>query len=1733
MRPFASATREVYEDPEYYPFADLVADQYKNTVFGAVKQYVSRQRAATGVSFEPDKPGAFAFLGEMDDEETFRMLDAQYDDQGEARAALMQMRAAKTRMQRIQSAGTVSQLVSSMLAYSPQAVLEYGLFRGTLSGMRFMRMPVGLKTTIGADIGTAGLGEASAEALRVALDPVDGIEEAIANGTAGFLMAAGLIGGIEGLRARPWSRTAESFRRTQQPERVAAAHAAVDEGRPFNDTGVSQQEFDEVLAPAYGLSTGSDSLREFLAGRTDDGLRGQKFVNPRQETRSWGEQLWIVPRATARKMGIKRLKPGSTRVLLKRAGHSGTWELAGQGKRLSDVEDIVMENFPMRREVDNFADPQAHGWMQARRADVFGEFKDVSMGRTRRANFIQVAAQREVEFLRQRYEGLKKQIAKLTDEGEKAEARKLLTPARERMEQAQRDYDLFLKSRNPRHAVFEGPLADALVKTFARTRQLPFWNMVGNTRVRDTPVGELWQWAAERLAGTNGAMLPDPERPAVRSIMGDLRSHHVGRYEGLDQIVRDAYALRHNLGKGISPSTLKRQQTKLNWQRRWSKLKGTQQDPAVQTFAQFEKDLNDAAHNWVENGIKPDDPHLAKALDGIMAYLEKYGGELKSAGIFPGMEQARKALEDVEAAAAANRPLLAKEREIRDRIEDIAAREGPTTPEQQQALLERDVVRELAQAVGLQDRLHYLPWEEVEEITKGGAPMAIKRSTRALHVIDENGVSYVSVRPSEAGEAQRMHSVLHETSHAIDYHFWNNATRETKEAVVEDFQRYLGSARDPNLTIDQLFELLRGPEELTPRPEGADKPLTEAQRKWAQKFTEYKADRIAYWLKTNKEPRTLVEKYFSKLANLWREVTRIMGLPQDNIDKFMREVWNQEIPPVSPSDIARQGVEHVKTRAGRQFQQAPSKRPEEVLLERYKELATQQQQAREAGTDWAYKPQDQWPEDYVERGIEMAQIREKLDELSWDQFQRQQSQRLSQDERTNLRRIQDQFNDLALQIEGEGIRGLEAEEVNAKFMAMAPLFNKMSTDVLTAWRNSKDAKLGDKGLPPYIKEMIGFERDVLDNVISRRKQGAKAGGLDSLPEKTIERIWSSTRHLEVPLPSREAKRLNARKVRLSERLEDIRTNLPGKHMPRRWDSDRIDADYKLFKAGLTKYYEENPKPGATGTPEERADATIRQIHGENTYNDPAGVMEFTEGGAPLRPGDLARRRLDMDSTWSTTVEVDGETRTFNALDFIDPNVTDVLRSYTNRIAGALEMQRAFGTMSGERYVQELARKSLDAGLDQETVDEMVGSFRDLRDQILGLDSIGNNDPTKWYNRALRSARYLNILAFMGRVPEMMLVDTGMMVHQAGFRNLLSAMSIQWQSQATDLGKTVRKDSADLFGAASEITQMSRAGVFTNDTIGRIDKMHPAERWLQSTAQDFFFWTGASWFTDVQRSMTGILIGHELVRLSGKVVDGTIANQDMAKLRQLGLDRDQARQLYAQWLAIPASERTYRSNLSGAQLNMMQASRWEDTELAAQIGSAVRNEMDHNVFTVNAATRPKILREEWAKGLLLYQTFGIHTTQSLQMRLAQRGVRDMSGAAASMIALAFLVSAIRAPDYVERDPEDAIFEAIQMSGILGFQGDILSKIGDSTALDLGGYIGLDPKPWAEGNDLSRLNPIASQWWQLGNALFNPDMAGDDRARAMKYMVPYNNHWIWSHTWDAPNKLRDVVGGALPQ
>lgn len=145
---------------------------------------------------------------------------------------------------------------------------------------------------------------------------------------------------------------------------------------------------------------------------------------------------------------------------------------------------------------------------------------------------------------------------------------------------------------------------------------------------------------------------------------------------------------------------------------------------------------------------------------------------------------------------------------------------------------------------------------------------------------------------------------FHELGHYISYSRLRNAPPEVRAAIEADFkafrERILGRPVSEEELRPPIREALREQFGSPNRELEAGSP----HREYLISYQEWVADNIAHWFASAKEPRTVVEKFFASLADLWRQIFEKVGEKvAPSIDRFMRGQWDNWHLPLEASDV--------------------------------------------------------------------------------------------------------------------------------------------------------------------------------------------------------------------------------------------------------------------------------------------------------------------------------------------------------------------------------------------------------------------------------------------------------------------------------------------------------------------------------------------------------------------------------------------------------------------------------------------------------------------------------------------------------------------------------------------------------------------------------------------------------------------------------------------------------------
>jgi len=640
----------------------------------------------------------------------------------------------------------------------------------------------------------------------------------------------------------------------------------------------------------------------------------------------------------------------------------------------------------------------------------------------------------------------------------------------------------------------------------------------------------------------------------------------------------------------------------------------------------------------------------------------------------------------------------------------------------------------------------------------------------------------------------------------------------------------------------------------------------------------------------------------------------------------------------------------------------------------------------------------------------------------------------------------------------------------------------------------------------------------------------------------------------------------------AESLVELLKNSEGregrKYFHRMWRMDAITKNEDAFTDKLRTHFRKNPYVWVGGKLERlsldevnleaRVRETVATIKKEATFNDTIGIMEKgdrtantqnrieqlkreieTVGNKEIIPGVSARevkeaqiRNLEEQLKKGKTKGVGGPSPLLvrkldiddhDFAEFLEQDIDIVGQHYVMKMAPVIEMARKFGDFRIESRMEELTRliddeiaanPHLEKALTKEKA-RLVQATEDLRDKVLGVFGVPDN-PDALHVKVLRNLKAWNVLSLMGKAWMAALADGGRVVMSEGFGNTFGGL-VKNMTDRLEKGPASEWYKGGLeveqAGEALDVAMATRMHQIS-DIGGGYHGMGKLEKWIHQQTGPFFFVNLLSVWTDNAKRFAGTMIQSRMIEDSIKWTKGELPVERIERLAAVGIDLDWAKRVVRQWEEAGSQK--------GESLFLANTAEWSDQEAVRTFRAILATEVNNAVITPGAADKFNFMSKPLGSVLMQYRGFGLSATQRIMMSALQQKDKSALAGITSMIALAAAVDYARRPDWVELDTKDIIFRSVERSGITGIFSDINSAI----EMASGGELGLRPvmgvdqvikdPNWAQRTG-APLGPVASQWLQFAYALSDSGATGNEQARAIRYMLPYQNLWFWSDTW----------------
>ena len=593
----------------------------------------------------------------------------------------------------------------------------------------------------------------------------------------------------------------------------------------------------------------------------------------------------------------------------------------------------------------------------------------------------------------------------------------------------------------------------------------------------------------------------------------------------------------------------------------------------------------------------------------------------------------------------------------------------------------------------------------------------------------------------------------------------------------------------------------------------------------------------------------------------------------------------------------------------------------------------------------------------------------------------------------------------------------------------------------------------------------------------------------------------------------------------------------------------IIARTKKKIEAISKMRDSNRKPLSTAARNEEARILVDRI--VRDYGLGNGVAKAVkevideidalsrDPGAEIINGSngLLSRRLNLPSHLFINVpELKGGS-------FIETDPEIMMKTYHRKASMAIEMQRRYGDVNGQRRIDELEEmmdeeisllmnekgKEAEVSFLIREKKKQIQAATDLRDKTIGVYAIPE-DPSSLGFRATQFTKNWMVMALMGKATVAALADIGRTIGAVGFKETVGGTFDKFTIAAQEFKKAGIE--VELAGEAAEMALHGRFEVMMD-----INPLYTAstagERLAQEGANAMFLVNGLSAYTDMMKRFSGGIIQSQMIESSIRWSKGqTLTRRQKETLLRLGIDKDDAKAIAKQWKDSGAVGPGNGTN----KLYLANTEKWTDVEVTRKFRAGLVEEVNNAVITPRPGDKPNFADTPLGSVIFQFKSFGMGATnRTLLAGLQQRDAQALHGMLA-MIGLGYLVDVIRSGPYDSRPllSMDRLIQAVDYSGVTGILFELNNMLETSTGAFLESPLGIRPlagiDPAFGDTDAARAigtsgGPTFGLLAKLITSITDPDASTADQIKAVRRLIPFNQLIWWA--WAVDRVQRDAI------
>ena len=515
----------------------------------------------------------------------------------------------------------------------------------------------------------------------------------------------------------------------------------------------------------------------------------------------------------------------------------------------------------------------------------------------------------------------------------------------------------------------------------------------------------------------------------------------------------------------------------------------------------------------------------------------------------------------------------------------------------------------------------------------------------------------------------------------------------------------------------------------------------------------------------------------------------------------------------------------------------------------------------------------------------------------------------------------------------------------------------------------------------------------------------------------------------------------------------------------------------------------------------------------------AGILKEAEHGEYQGAGDAFGNEVFI----GRSLDIPNE----KVWDFIEDDVSVLIRTYAHRFGQGIEYARMFGERDAELAIRDAALQAAREGKTPAQIAKMEAQARNVRDLVLG--DVWRRHPANLTRQSVQGLLSWTTLSMMGSTVITSLTELARPLAVQGIRrNVEFALNAMTDTdQFRKIGAQVRRETGQGLETALGMTMSKfsdHSGVLGGGQtmIGRTV--------TAATNPIINFAGGPYWlmnllgpFTDTLKNYAGVMASHYLIKDAAAIAAGTADEKALLNWKAYGLSVADARRITA--MPVEKDRSLWFANVGA----------WTDDDLARKFMAAVNAEQRRTSPTGGVAHLPNAAKgligrgdsqREIALMRIPFQMMNYAFAATTKVMLSALQGRDQNAMAGvlGMTGIAYATMYFVTPQSVwdKMSITDKIERAVEKAGYFGIFNTIHSRIEGASQGEVGirPLMGLPPRYKAadEWSRVGAIGPAASEATNAARIFFDSSLSDRESARMARRVLPLTDLFYLKFLFD---------------